>query len=154
MEFITHEERERLQERLSELLNRRKEVSDRIAAARALGDLKENGDYHAAREEQGMDEAEITRLERRLAEAKVVDQGSQPDDIVFLGATVRIREVGSDELELVKLVGEPTGDIHGEADEVTLSSPMGESLMKARQGETIRVDTPRGVKRFEIVEIL
>lgn len=154
MEFLTAEEKERLEKRLAEIKGRRKEVSTRIAEARALGDLKENAEYHAAREDQGMDESEIKRLEERLAQAKVVDQSEMPEDMVFVGATVRIVEEGDDEEELIKLVGEPTGNPLADPIEVTAGSPMGESLMKARVGEVVKVDTPRGAKRFKIIEIL
>lgn len=153
MEFITPQERERIESRLNELKARRKTLSDRISDARALGDLRENGDYHAAREEQGMDEAEITRLENRLSSASVMEEGAAPMDMVFLGATVRIKDVERGEEDTVKLVGEPSGDLMSDPVEVTLSSPMGEALMKARVGEVVRVDTPRGVKRFEVLEI-
>ncbi len=153
MEFITHAEKERIEGRLSQLINRRRDISDRISAARALGDLRENGDYHAAREEQGLDEAEITRLEQRLSEAKVVAEGAAPSDMVFLGATVRIRDVEKDEEDTVRLVGEPSGDLMAEPAEVTGASPMGEALMKARVGDVVRVDTPRGTRRYEVLEI-
>jgi len=153
MEFLTAAEKSQLETRLEGLKAKRPEISNRIAEARALGDLKENADYHAAREEQGMNEAEIRRLEERLSQARVVEQGAAPSDIVFVGATVRLKEVGDDEEELFRLVGEPTGVAGGEIIEVTAGSPMGEALMKARVGETVRVDTPRGVKRFEVLGI-
>ncbi|TVQ64119.1 MAG: transcription elongation factor GreA [Phycisphaerales bacterium] len=154
MEFMTPAERDQIKSRLDELIARRPEISLRIAEARALGDLKENGDYHAAREDQAMEEAEIKRLEQRLSNAKVVEEGATPSDMIFLGATVRLRDTETGEEDLFKLVGEATGDLMAEHVEVTVSSPMGESLLKARVGETVRVDAPRGVKRFEVVEIL
>ena len=154
MDFLTPEEKTRLEERLEELIANRPVISNRIAEARALGDLKENAEFHAAREDQGVEEAEIRRIEERLAGAKVIEKGDVPDDIVFLGATVKLREEGDDEEELFRLVGEPSGDMTGEIIEVSVSSPMGEALLKARVGELVRVDTPRGVKRFEILEII
>lgn len=154
MDFLTKNEKERIETRLAELKGRRKQISDRISDARALGDLRENGDYHAAREEQGMDEAEISRLEKRLAGATGVDEDAAPMDMVFIGATVKIRDVERGDEDTIKLVGEPSGDLMADPVEVSLASPMGESLLKARVGEVIRVDTPRGVKRFEVVEIL
>ncbi len=154
MEFITPEEKAQLEEKLNKLIGNRLTLSTRIQEARELGDLKENADYHAAREEQGLEEAEIRRLEERLEAAKVIEDGSLPEDIVFIGATVKIREVGDDEEELFRLVGEPTGNASGEIVEVTLGSPMGASLMKARVGDTIKVDLPRGPKRFEILAIV
>ncbi|MBY0307805.1 MAG: transcription elongation factor GreA [Phycisphaerales bacterium] len=151
--MVTKAEKEQLERRLSALLANRGAVSQRIAEARAMGDLKENGDYHAAREQQGMEEAEIRRLQERLAAVSVVDESAKSTGIVFLGATVKMREKGSDEEELFRLVGEAT-DGAGDVFEVTTNSPMGEALMKARVGETIAVRTPRGVKHFEILELM
>jgi transcription elongation factor GreA len=152
MDFMTAEEKTQLEAKLEELKSKRGEITERIAEARALGDLKENAEYHAAREDQGLNEAEIRRLEERLAGAKVVSDDQVPDDMVFVGATVKLRDEDGDE-DVYRLVGEATG-AGGEIIEVTVTSPMGESLMKARVGETIRVDAPRGTIRFEVVEIL
>lgn len=154
MEFLTPDEKAKLEQRLEDLVSNRPVISNRIAEARALGDLKENAEFHAAREDQGVQEAEIRRIEERLAGAKVIEKGDVPEDIVFLGATVKLREDGDDEEEFFRLVGEPSGDIDGDIVEVSVSSPMGEALLKARVGETVRVDTPRGIKRFEILEIV
>lgn len=154
MDIITPDEKATLQKKLDELRMRRPEIIKRIAEARALGDLKENAEYHAAREDQGMVEAEIRRLEERLANAGVVDEANRPEDIVFIGATVKMKEVDTGEVDTYRLVGEPTDTDDDEIFEVTASSPMGEAMMKARLGEVIRVNTPRGVKRFEITEIL
>lgn len=152
-QFVTKEEKQQLQTRLDELIANRPAISKRIQEARDLGDLKENGDYHAAREEQGMQEAEIKRLTDRISHSQVVDEAHKSMGVVFVGAMVRIREVGGDEIEVVKLVGESSGGDSMEYMEVTLSSPFGEALLKARVGETISVRGPRGMKRFEIVEL-
>ncbi|GAB4516524.1 MAG: transcription elongation factor GreA [Phycisphaerales bacterium] len=153
MDFITAEEQQQLKAKLKELHEKRPQITQRIAEARELGDLKENAEYHAAREDQGMNEAEIRRIEERLASAKVVGEGDVPSDMVFIGATVKLRDEDGDE-DLFRLVGESSGADTGDVVEVTATSPMGEALMKARVGETIRVDAPRGTLRFEIVEIL
>ena len=154
MEFITAEEKGMLEARLSVLKANRPVLTQRIAEARAQGDLKENADYHAAREEQGMQEADIRRLEERLASASVVSKDSMAEGVVFVGATVKLREVDSGDEEVYKLVGEASGSTSYDIIEVTVSSPMGESLMKARIGEIIKVDAPRKTIRFEVVEIL
>lgn len=158
MDYMTAEEQAKIKARLNELIANRPKITERIAEARALGDLKENAEYHSARELQGMEEAEIRRLEDRLENAKVVDDALAKDaQVAFLGSMVKIREVkesgpkGGD--EMVKLVGEFSDDPPDDYDEVTANSPMGSALMKARVGEIVRVDAPRGVKRFEIVEI-
>lgn len=154
MDFITREEKQQLQEKLDALKARRPQITTRIAEARALGDLKENAEYHAAREDQGMNEAEIRRLEERLRTAKVADDAEVPEDMVFLGAVVKLRDTDDDSEDLYKLVGESTGNFDADEIEVTAQSPMGESLLKARIGEVVKVDLPRGTKRFEVVEIL
>lgn len=154
MDVITADEKAKLKARLDELIANRSVITQRIADARALGDLKENAEYHAAREQQGLEEAEIRRLEERIAKAQVVDDSRTADGVAFIGSTVRVREVGDDEVETYRLVGESSGSDDPDIIEVTASSPMGEALMKARVGETVRVNAPRGVKRFEIVEIL
>ena len=154
MEFVTKEEKEKLQARLAALIANRPVLAERIAEARAQGDLKENADYHAARDDQGLEEAEIRRLEKRVREAQVADDIDVPEDMVFLGAVVRLKDLDDDTDDLYKLVGESTGSFDADEIEVTTQSPMGESLMKARIGETIRVDLPRGPKRFEILEIV
>ncbi len=154
MEFVTSEEKQQLETRLEELKARRPAITKRIAEARADGDLKENADYHAARDDQGLNEAEIRRLEERLSVVKVADGSDIPEDMVFVGATVKLRDTDDDDEDLYKLVGEASGNFDGDAIEVTASSPMGEALMKARVGEVVKVDLPRGTKRFEVVEIV
>lgn len=154
MNFITQEEKQRLEAKLEELKSRRPEITKRIAEARALGDLKENAEYHAARDQQGLDEAEIRRLEDRLKHSKVADDVEIPEDMVFLGAVVRLRDTEDESEDVYKLVGESSGNFDGEELEVTTNSPMGEALMKARVGEVVKVELPRGTKRFEVLEIL
>ena len=154
MEFMTAEERKRLEEKLAELKAKRPELSKRIGEARERGDLSENADYHAAREEQGLVEAEIRRIEQRLKSSKVTDGLEVPEDMVFVGSVVKLRDMDDNCVDLYRLVGESSGRFDGEEIEVTLGSPMGESLMKARVGDTLRVDLPKATKRFEVVEIV
>ncbi len=153
MDFITADEKAQIEAKLQLLREKRPLITQRIAEARALGDLKENAEYHASREDQGMNEANIRRYEERLANAKVVTEGDVPSDMVFVGATVKLRDEDGDE-DLFRLVGEASDSDSGDVVEVTVTSPMGEALMKARVGEMIRVDAPRGTLRFEIVEIV
>lgn len=154
MEILTPEEKKRLETTLSELHVRGKELIERIAEARALGDLKENAEYHSAREDQAQNNARIKQIEDRLAVAQVADNTSLPDDMVFIGATVKLREVDTGDEDLYRIVGEATGDMSVDYVEVTVNSPLGTSLMKSRVGETVRVDLPRGEARFLIVEIV
>ncbi len=156
MEMVTKAEKEALEAKLSTLIDNRPLISRRIAEARELGDLRENAEYHAAREEQGLQEAEIRRLEQRLKTVQVMDESHKSAGVVFLGATVKIVEVGQDEsdAELFKLVGEASGGDTGDITEVTQNSPFGSALLKAEVGQVIDVRGPRGVKKFKILEIV
>ena len=153
MNYMTAEDKARLQEQLAELIKLRKALSDRIGRARELGDLRENAEYHTAKDDQGHNERKIRDLEEKLASAIVVGDQEMPEGMVFIGATVRLRDVNSGEEDLYRLVGEPTDDVDADYIEVTPNSPMGMSLLKAQVGETVRVDLPRGAKKYEIVEI-
>ena len=155
MDFITADEKSQLQEKLDDMKAKRPVLSKRIGEARALGDLSENAEYHAAREEQGLLEAEIRRIEQRLKSSKVADDAIIPDDMAFLSSVVTLRDVETGDEEIYKLVGEASGKFDPDAEqiEVTLGSPIGEALMKTRVGDTIKVDLPRGTKRFEVVRI-
>ena len=154
MEFITADDKGRLEEKLKELKSRRPAITKRIGEARAQGDLSENADYHAAREDQGLMEAEIRRIEERLKTAKVADDADIPEDMVFIGAVVKLRDLDDDSEDLYRLVGEASGNFDADEIEVTTASPMGEALMKRRVGEMVKVDLPRGDKRFEILELV
>ncbi|MEM9346278.1 MAG: transcription elongation factor GreA [Planctomycetota bacterium] len=154
MEFITKEEKESLQARLDALIANRPVLAKRINEAREQGDLKENADYHAAKDDQGHEERMIRDLEARLANAQVADDVEKPDDMVFLGSVVKLRDTDDDTEDLYKLVGEASGNFDADEIEVTASSPLGAALMKARVGETVKADLPRGTKHFEVLEIL
>jgi transcription elongation factor GreA len=153
MDFITSEEKALLTEKLAELRAMDKMLIQRIAEARALGDLRENAEYHASREDKAMNDAKIKDLEERLAKAQVADSSALPEDMVFVGAIVRLRDDDGGDEDLYRLVGQSTGRFDLDYIEVTTTSPMGVALMKARVGETIRVDLPRGARRYTIVEI-
>lgn len=154
MDFITAEEKTMLTEKLSELRAMDKVLIQRIAEARALGDLRENAEYHASREDKAMNDAKIKDLEERLARAQVADSSALPQDMVFVGAVVRLRDEDRGDESLYRLVGQSSERFDLAYVEVTTTSPMGMALMKARIGETIRVDLPRGAKRFTIIEMV
>lgn len=155
MEFVTQTERATIEARLVSLVNNRPVLARRIAEARELGDLRENGDYHAAREQQGVEEAEIRRLQDRLSNVSVISdaQSKATEGVAFIGSTVKLKDLDNGDEDLFKLVGEASGNATGDVVEVTATSPMGEALMKARVGDVIRYNAPRGLKKFEILEI-
>lgn len=155
MEFVSKQEKAQLEKRLADLIANRPKITERISEARELGDLKENAEYHSAREQQGLEEAEIRRLEKRLSVVQVIDENSASaqSGVAFIGSMIKLRELDTDDEDLYRLVGEASGNMDLDYIEVTATSPMGEALMKTRVGEIIKVRAPRGVKEFEILEI-
>lgn len=153
MDYLTNEEHTNLKEELESLIGRRSEISDRIGRARELGDLKENADYHAAKDDQGHNERKIKDLETRLAEVVVADTTHVPEDMVFLGAVVRLKNLKTEKEDSYMLVGESTGRFDLDYMEVTPNSELGKAMLKARVGETIGVDLPNGRTQFEVVAI-
>ena len=154
MQYITEEDKKRIEEKLAECIGMQKILSDRIGRAREMGDLKENAEYHAAKEDQGLNELRIKEYKNKLAISVVADTENIPEDIVFIGAIGKLRDIESKEEEIYRLVGEPTNNFDLDYIEVSPSSPMGEALLKARVGEVIGVDLRRGKRKFEIVEIV
>jgi transcription elongation factor GreA len=154
MDFITAEEKVKLVEKLAELRAMDKQLIQRIAEARALGDLRENAEYHASREDKAMNDAKIKDIEERVARAQVADSSNLPADVVFVGAVVKLRDEDRGREDLYRLVGQSSERFDLDYVEVTTTSPMGMALMKSRIGEVVRVDLPRGTKIFTIVAIV
>jgi len=154
MKYLSNEEYDRLEAELNERIGKRSEISDRIGKARDLGDLKENAEYHAAREDQGLNEAKIRELEEALKEAILVDNSEVPEGVVYIGTTVKLRNTKTGDEDLYRLVGESTGRFDIDYLEVTPNSALGEALMKRQVGETVSVDLPKGRTDFDIVEIM
>jgi transcription elongation factor GreA len=156
MQLLTKEEKQKLQEQLKGMIDQRPQIAARIAEAREKGDLRENADYHAAREELAMLEARIKDLEERLRSASVVDPNDIPEDMVFLGSTVKVRDSRTGDMEMFRLVGEinkSSFDQDSDIMEVSAKSPLGEALMRARVGQTVRVSVPRGEIHYEVMEV-
>jgi transcription elongation factor GreA len=129
----------------------RPKVIQEIADARAHGDLRENAEYHAAREKQGMIEARIAELEDKLARATVVDFSGQNADQVRFGAFVTIADVDSDEKRTYRIVGDLESDIG--ARKVSLSSPVAQALLGRRRDDIVEIQAPKGAREFVVVEI-
>lgn len=127
------------------------EVAKRIADARALGDLSENAEYHAAREDQGMLQARIDMLEGKLARAYIVDRSSLPNDTVVFGTRVRIKDLDSGEEEVYDLVG--PGDEDYDNNKILTTSPRGQSLLGKKIGDVAEMKVPRGLLRCAVLDI-
>ncbi|WP_022964571.1 transcription elongation factor GreA [Halopseudomonas pelagia] len=130
----------------------RPQITQAIAEARELGDLKENAEYHAAREQQGMVEARIRDIEGRLGNAQVIDVASLPrTGKVFFGTTVEIVNVDNDESVSYQIVGDDEADI--KIGKISVSSPIARALIGKEEGDVVAVKTPGGVVEYEIVEV-
>lgn len=127
------------------------EVAKRIAAARDLGDLSENAEYHAAREDQGMLQARIDALKDKLSRAFIVDKNTLPTDQVVFGAIVRVLDLDLNEEEVFHLVG--PGDEDYDQNKILVSSPIGQGLVGKKVGDRAEVQVPMGKLRFEIKAI-
>ena len=144
---------ERLQSELEDLTTRgRVEIARAIEAARALGDLSENGDYHAAKDTQGKMEARIRQLQATLSKAQLVEEGyGEAAGTVAAGSVVAIRYEGDDDVERF-LVGS-IEERHDELSVVSPGSPLGQALLGKAAGETVQYEAPGGTLRVEIVEV-
>jgi transcription elongation factor GreA len=126
-------------------------VAKRIAAARDLGDLSENAEYHAAREDQGILQARINDLHHELSRAYIVDPNNLPNDQVVFGTRVRVLDLDDKVEEIYELVG--PGDEDYDNNRILLSSPIGQGLLGKKKGEVAEIRVPRGVLRYEILDI-
>jgi transcription elongation factor GreA len=154
-QMVTKEEKAKLEADLKAMIARRPVISKAIAEAREKGDLRENADYHAAREEYSLNETHIKHLEERLKMVTVVDTSAVPEDMVFLGSTVKLKDLTTGDFEVVRIVGE-VGKLDADTEimEVSARSPLGEALVRARVGEQVSVNVPRGTLKYEIVELM
>jgi transcription elongation factor GreA len=127
------------------------EVAKRIAAARELGDLSENAEYHAAREDQGMLQARVDALKDKLSRAQIVDPNNLNHDSVAFGARVRVMDLDASLEEEYVLVS--PGEEDYENNKILTNSPIGLGLLGKKKGEIAEINVPMGVLRYEILEI-
>jgi transcription elongation factor GreA len=126
-------------------------IAEDIATARAEGDLKENAEYHAQREKQGLLQAKINELKSRLVRAEIVDPAKLPKDQVAFGATVKVLDVNYDDEEIITLVGD--GDEDYDNGKYLITSPIGKGLLGRKVNEVVDIPVPKGKLRFKILEI-
>lgn len=123
-----------------------------IAEARAHGDLKENAEYHAAREQQSFTEGRIAEIETKLANAQIIDVTALPlSDKVIFGSTVSLNEEDSGEEKRYQIVGEDEADI--KEGKISFGSPIARALIGKFVGDVVDVQTPAGLKTYEIVDV-
>jgi transcription elongation factor GreA len=130
----------------------RPKVIEAIAEARAHGDLKENAEYHAAREQQGFIEGRITELEGKLSHAEIIDVTKLPaTGKVMFGTTVEVLEIDKDEEHTFIIVGDDEADI--KRGMISISSPIARALIGKSEGDQAVVEAPGGAREFEILQV-
>ena len=152
-EPITSQGLEKLKKELTELKNvKRPKIVQAIAEARGHGDLKENAEYHAAKEEQAKIEGRVLEINDLIARANVVDVTKlEKKDIVIFGSTVFLINLENNEKKTYKIVGKDEADIT--KNYIYFRSPIGKALISKKKNELVSVITPSGEKNFEIKEI-
>ena len=149
---LTQDTFDRLKAELEDLRTRgRIEIARAIEAARALGDLSENGDYHAAKDSQGKMEARIRQLEAMLKDVEIVDGTAGQEGEVAAGTVVSLRYEGDDDVERY-LIGSIEERREG-LEVISPNSPLGQALIGRKKGETVSYEAPRGVQKVEIVDV-
>lgn len=128
-------------------------ITERIKTAREEGDLKENAEYHAARETQGYLQAKINQLKSKLSNCFIVERNDKPKDSVVFGATVKVKDLSDGSEEAYELVGPGEEDYDGDVMKILTSSPIATAMLGKKVGEQVEVHIPRGKLRMEIIGI-
>ena len=149
---MTKEAYERLRKEVEEMENvKMPAIAEKIAEARAEGDLKENAEYHAQREAQGMLQAKINDKKSRLSRALLIDPSKVPKDEIAFGATVTVMDLDLDDEEKITLVGD--GDEDYDNGKYLITSPLGKGLLGKKVGEEVEIPVPKGTLKFKVIAI-
>ncbi|HOD53422.1 MAG TPA: transcription elongation factor GreA [Candidatus Cloacimonadota bacterium] len=153
-EYITPEGMQRLQKRIQHLIEERPDIINQVVAARELGDLSENAEYHAARERQRNVETELNRLQEKVSRLKLIDPTTLPKDAVRFGAYIDLIEIPDNTLYHYHLVG--VDEVYDRDDniiQVSVASPLGKALIGKKVDEEAIVKAPKGDRKFIIKKI-
>ena len=130
----------------------RQRIIQAISEARALGDLSENAEYHAAKEAQSHNEGRILELESMISRAEIIDVSKLSGDRIKFGATVKLVDEDTEEEKTYQIVGEPEADVR--SGRVSIGSPIAGALMGKTVGDTVEVSTPGGGKSYEVIKVM
>lgn len=150
--YLTKERLLQIEAELNDLKRRgRKEMAQKIADARSHGDLSENADYDAAKEEQGLMELRISKMEQILSKSQVISADDFPNDKVYILSKVKIKNLKIDKVIEYQLVSDAEADF--EQNKISVSSPLGKALLGKVIGEKVDVQGPAGKLEFELMDI-
>jgi len=148
---MTPQGAQKLRDELARLKEERPKISREIGVAREHGDLKENAEYHAAKDRQGMVEARIKDIEDKLARAEIIDPSKLSGDRVRFGAVVKVTNLDTDEEQSYQIVGADEADINSGT--ISVSAPLARALIGKSIGDEVVIHLPAGKRRYEIAEI-
>ncbi len=150
--YLTKKGHQKLMEELEHLkTTKRRELSKAIGLARAQGDISENAEYDAAKDAQGMNEKRIVELENKLAGARILDDHEMSSDEVLIGATVKLKDMDTDEeLEYMLVSGEEADYAQNK---ISIASPVGSGLLNHKVGDVVDIKIPAGTLKYRILGI-
>ena len=149
--YLTQDGYEKLVNQLEYLkTTKRRQLSKAVGEARAHGDISENAEYDAAKDAQGQNEKNIMELEDKLAQVRILDKNISSDE-VLIGATVKLKDMDTDEELEYTLVSELEADYN--QNKVSVSSPVGQGLLGHKVGELVEIKIPAGILRYKIIKI-
>ena len=152
MSYITPEGYERLHKELGLMKSvRRRELSREIEKARAHGDLRENAEYKAAKEAQALNEKRIAELEEKLTNSQILNDEKIPKDEALIGATIKVKDMDTDEVSEYTLVSELESDFA--VGKISITSPIGLGLLGHKKNAIVKIQAPAGTLRYKILEI-
>ncbi len=152
-QYLTREGCLKLSEKLDYLKSvKRREIAKAIEEARGHGDLSENAEYDAAKEELTRNERNIADLQDKLSGCRIIDDEDIPRDKVYIGATVKLHDLVDNEEVDYLLVSEAEADF--KSGKISITSPIGRGLLGHKEGETVEITTPAGVLRYKIIRIM
>jgi transcription elongation factor GreA len=150
--YLSKERIRELEKDLAEFKTKgRKVMAEKIAEARSHGDLSENAEYDAAKEEQGLMELRISKLEEMLSRARVIDVSSMPKDQAHILSKLKVKNLNNSKIYNYTLVSPEEADI--DQGKISISSPVGQSLMATKSGQVVQAKVPAGVIKFQVLEI-
>lgn len=150
--ILTAEGLRKLEEELEYLKTvKRREVAERIKAAKEFGDLAENSEYEDAKNDQAFTEGRILQVEQMLRNATIIDNHDSPSDEVVVGSTVRLKDLTTGEDLMFMIVGSPEAD--PDEDKISNESPVGRALLGKRKGDVVEIMVPAGKIRYSVLQI-
>lgn len=150
--YLSKEKVREVEKELNELKSAgRKQMAERIAEARSHGDLSENAEYDAAKEEQGLLELKISKMEELLSRARVIDTSNMPKDQAHILSTLTVKNLNNSKTFKYTLVSPEEADL--EKGKIAISSPVGQALMGVKTGQIVQAKVPAGLIKFEILNI-